>query len=400
MQIYNLTINKSKLSTAGEVRQFSVEGGVNSEFFLQVASSNSTFYDFKTKTFTSSFGVNNNLKVTLNSVKYVSSITFPSGTNNYNFLLIPDPSSLTTISRNRKSIIETVSQVANTTLSISSATAETSSYKTLPSALTVVDNPGSMKTVDTDLNITVENVETDTNGFGLRLIRQPVDSDFIFETTENVLENPLGDAVSSNRVVVADATGIGVGMTLVFHKGTTAPTAGTVVTAIRDNTLEFNNNVAFENGETMKFKAIGGRAICEATGLTRFQYTNTEAVGNTITRLVRADGSVADEATDGSNAKVAINGTYGLSGGSHVTFTGAGVDNTSTNNINVVTASETEGLFTCDVAQSLTAGTVLTFKGSSQNINIRGTILTVGQPAFDATVSLQLDNFITVGTAS
>ena len=257
-----------------------------------------------------------------------------------------------------------------------------------------------MQTVDTSLDITVENVETDANGFGLRLIRQPVDGDFIFETTENVLENPLGDAVSSNKVIIADTTGIGVGMALVFHKGTTAPTAGTVVTAIRDNTLQFNNNVAFENGETMKFKATGGRAICEATGLTRFQYTNTETIGNTITRLVRADGSVGDEATDGSNAKVAINGTYGLSGGSHVTFTGASVNNTSTNNINAVTAGETDGLFTCDVAQSLTAGTILTFSGSSQNINIRGTIKTVGQPAFDATVSLQLDNFITVGTAS
>tara|TARA_Y100001937_G_scaffold12163_1_gene15389 strand:- start:1419 stop:2621 length:1203 start_codon:yes stop_codon:yes gene_type:complete len=400
MKVNSLNINNNNVNPSGEVRRFNVNGNVGAEFFVFVANNSNGFYNFKTQTFSNSFNKETIIKEKLTSNSFSSFIRFPSATSTYNIVVVPNPTTETTID---STVLNTqLSQIANTTLTFSLVTANTSTYKTFPSDVTVTGDSTSSAKYTSSIDWTVENVETDANGFGLRLTRQPVDSDWYHEVTEAIVTNPAGDGVASNTVTVADTTGIVKGITLHFTKGTTAATAGRVVTKVDavNGTISFNGTEDFEEGETMTFRAKGAKIIARSIGVTKMAFTPGTATTTKITKTVRADGSVADEATDGSNAKIAIDGTYGLSGGSHVTFTGVGVDNSSTNNINVVTASSSAGLFTCDVAQSLTAGTVLTFSGSSRFVNILGVFTVTGFPSSNATIKLDIDNFITPGTAS
>ena len=400
MKVNSLNINNNNINPNGEVRKFTVGGDMGAEFFVFVANNSNGFYNFKTKTFSNSFTRESIIKQKLGSNSFTSHVKFPSATSTYNIVVVPNPTTKTTID---STVLNTqLSQIANTTLTFSLVTANSSTYKTFPSDVTVTGDSTSSATYTSSIDWTVENVETDANGFGLRLTRQPLDTDWYYEFTEAIITNPAGDGVASDKVTVADTTGIVPGVTLHFTKGTTAATAGIVVKTVdaTNGLITFSGTEEFEDGETMTFRAKGAKVIAKSIGLTALSFIPGTATTKTITKTVRADGGVADEATDGSNAKIAVDGTYGLSGGSHVTFTGVGVDNSSTNNINVVTASSSAGLFTCDVAQSLTAGTVLTFKGSSRFVTILGTFTAIGFPNSNATIKLDIDNFITPGTAS
>ena len=400
MKVNSLNINNNNINPSGEVRKFTIGGDMGAEFFVFVANNSNGFYNFKTKTFSNSFTRESIIKQKLGSNSFTSHVKFPSATSTYNLVVVPNPTTKTTID---STVLNTqLSQIANTTLTFSLVTANSSTYKTFPSDVTVTGDSTSSATHTSSIDWTVENVETDANGFGLRLTRQPVSTDWYYEFTEAIITNPAGDGVASDKVTVADTTGIVPGVTLHFTKGTTAATAGRIVKTVdaTNGLITFNGTEEFEDGETMTFRAKGTKIIANSIGLSKLTFSPGTATTTTITKTVRADGSVADEATDGSNAKIAVDGTYGLSGGSHVTFNGVGVDNSSTNNINVVTASSSAGLFTCDVAQELTAGTVLTFKGSSRFVNILGSFKATGFPNSNATIKLDIDNFITPGTAS
>jgi len=400
MKVNSLNINNNNINPSGEVRKFNINGDIGAEFFVFVANNSNGFYNFRTQVFSNSFTRESIIKQKLGSNSFTSYVRFPSATSTYNVVVVPNPTTETTID---STVLNTqLNQISNTTLTFSLVTANSSTYKTFPSDVTVTGDSTSSATYTPSIDWTVENVETDANGFGLRLTRQPVDTDWYHEVTEAIVTNPAGDGVASDKVSVADTTGIIPGITLHFTKGTTTATAGRVVKTVdaTNGRITFNGTEEFEDGETMTFRAKGAKVIAKSIGVTKIKFTPGTATTTTITKTVRADGSVADEATDGSNAKIAVDGTYGLSGGSHVTFSGVGVDNSSTNNINVVTASSSAGLFTCDVAQSLTAGTVLTFSGSSRFVNILGTFKITGLPNSNATIKLDIDNFITPGTAS
>jgi len=398
MNIYSLSISNKGLNPSGETRKFKVGADVGASAIIQVVSSSGTFYNFKTKTFSSEFNNETKIEHTFISSIYENFIKFPAATQNYNVIVLPNPRTDTILSE--KVLNTKIEQVANTVLTFALKTSNSSTYKTFPTSVTSTATPSSTEKRIVDFDYTVENVETDANGFGLRLTRQPKENSFTTDITAVIAENPRGDGNPSFQITAADTTGLVVGSTLIFTKGTTAATAGVTITDIKGQTVTFSGLEEFEDGETITVRARGSKAIASALGLSGISFNFGTVTDTTITKTVRADGSVADEATDGSNAKIAVDGTYGLSGGSHVTFTGVGVDNSSTNNINVVTASSSAGLFTCDVAQSLTAGTVLTFKGSSRFVNIPGTITLTGSPRVNSTIDLNIDDFITPGTAS
>tara|TARA_Y100001937_G_scaffold9782_1_gene12031 strand:+ start:8901 stop:10097 length:1197 start_codon:yes stop_codon:yes gene_type:complete len=398
MNIYSLSISNKGLNPNGETRKFKVGADIGASAIIQVVSSSGTFYNFKTKTFSSEFNNETKIEHTFISSIYENFIKFPAATQNYNVIVLPDPKTDTILSE--KVLNTEIEQVSNTVLTFSLTTDNSSTYKTFPTSVTSTATPSSTEKRTVNFDYTVENVETDANGFGLRLTAQPTEKEVFTDITAVIAENPRGDGVSSFKINVTDTTGLVVGSTLIFTKGTTAATAGVTITNIKGQSVTFSGSEEFEDGETITVRARGSKAIKKALGLNNIAFNFGTASDTKITKTVRADGSVADEATDGSNAKIAVDGTYGLSGGSHVTFTGVGVDNSSTNNINVVTASSSAGLFTCDVAQSLTAGTVLTFKGSSRFVNIPGNITITGSPRVNSTIKLDLDKFITPGTAS
>jgi len=408
--ISNISIATANLPASGQQRKLAVQGQTGASFMLQVSSSNNQFYNFETRTFTSDFISKNNLKVTLNSQKIDINILFPAATNVVYFL-IATPIDDTTISGRSNAFITQIGSISNTTLTIAASTASTAKYSSSP-AFANVDFVGtSYASINSKLNVskTITNATTDANSNGLFLTKPNLNPlDFFSVQTENVSSNPAGDATSSLTVVVADLSNLVEGMTLFYHKGTTAPTANTFIKSIdaATKTLTFNNAVAFENGETMTFRAVGLKLINKSLNS---NITLKKEVKPNIISLIKEVFTTVRTAPSNANI-INVGATQGIPGGSTAQFFGFKVNNSSTNNVNAVTpdpdGTDTDGVITCDVNQTLTVGTKLIFTPVNKkhilttSASVNFDLIITKLPPADATIFLNLDNFVTPGAAS
>jgi len=396
--INSFNIDQSDLPALSTNRNFSIEGDQGAELILQVVNSSQQFYNFLTRSFTGVFNSENNLNVVLGSSDYNNSIVFPAaGETTYTVLLLTGASKDTEINigyrKNSHSV--NITQVANSTLTFTPLSATSSKYGDMPFNITSVTSPGVFNATKS-LSWDLLGALSDTNGFGLRLIRQPIDTDWYFQTTEVILSNPIGDTVSNNQVVVSDLTDIGTGMELIFHKGTTAPAAATIITAIDllTKTITFSTSTAFEDGETMTLRANGSSVIQKAIGANiDFSNFNANTTSATSTKLTKKITSTA------TNSTVPLDGTYGISGGGFVTLSGAGIRNTGSNTVQSVNAGEADGTIVLQIAQSVKAGTVVSFKGSTLTVSVVNTFTINSHPSANKTIYLNLDNFITPGVS-
>ena len=157
--------------------------------------------------------------------------------------------------------------------------------------------------------------------------------------------------------------------------------------------------VAFEDTETMTFRAYG-QYISDAIGLS-LNFTATSLLPHTLTHTVRANVS--------NSTSITLNSTHGVSGGNVAAYTGLGVDSSSTNFITSVTPDcpdpsdgtlDNDGVMVVQKAQTLTAGTVLTFIKVFKKISFGQSIQITKYPSSNVNIYLDLDRLITVGTAS
>ena len=396
--ITSFNIDQSDLSALSTNRQFSIDGDQGAELILQVFNSSQQFYNFTTRSFTTVFNSENNLNVVLNNGTYNNSIAFPAASGvTYTMLLLTGSNEDTEINigyvKNSHSV--TIDQVGNSTLTFTPLSAASSNYGDMPTSITSVASPGifsATKSLIWDL----PGVLSDARGFGLRLIRQPIDTDWYFQTTEAILSNPLGDTVSNNKVVVSDLTDIGTGMELIFHKGTTAPAATTVITAIdlTTKTITFSTSTAFEDGETMTLRAKGSSVIQKAIGANiDFSNFNANVVSATSAELTKKVSATA------SGNDIPLVGTYGISGGGFVTMSGVGIKNTDSNTVQIVTAGNLDGSILTEEAQLVKVGTKMYFTGSTLTVSVANTFTINSHPSANKTIYLNLDNFITPGVS-
>tara|TARA_R110002167_G_scaffold317177_1_gene522851 strand:- start:144 stop:1397 length:1254 start_codon:yes stop_codon:yes gene_type:complete len=417
MKINKFNIDTSDMPTARTPRQFTITGDKGAEFELVVlqnpgsSSAHTLYYDFANSAFeTGHNDLHNNLKVKLSSLSYVNSIIFPSGGGDYVIKLMTING--TEISNsNSKVITKSISKAAsNTTITFKPGSADTTYYQTLPTSTSVgaVSDTGIV-----NFSWSVLNSTTDAKSFGFKLTEAEIatfDSTYwYFQTTENVADNPAGDGEDSLTVTIADTADLCVGMELKYHKGTTVPTnkagsavGATGITAIDTSTkiVTFSKAVAFEDGETMTFRAYGRTFINDAIGLD-FTPSNVSKSTTLLTKTVEARDGVT-ETTDGSSANIALPNTLGIGVGFN--YKGLGVNNVSSNLITSVTpdgdGSGNDGLMVVELAQLLAVGTVLTFSQTLSQIDFEG-IITISQyPSADQTINLDLDKILTVGAGS
>jgi len=399
--ITSFNIDQSDLSALSTDRQFSIEGDQGAELILQVVNSSQQFYNFITRSFTAAFNSENNLNVALNGGTYNDSIVFPAASGaTYTILLLTGSNEDTEINigyrKNSHSV--NITQVGDSTLTFTPLSATSAKYGSMPANVTSVASPGVFNATKS-LSWDLPGAESDANGFGLRLIRQPIDTDWYFQTTEVILSNPLGDTVSNNQVVVSDLTDIGTGMELIFHKGTTAPAATTIITAIdlTTKTITFSRSPAFEDGETMTLRAKGSNVIQKAIGanidFSNFNASTTSATSAELTKIVRATSS---------NNNIALVGTYGVSGGGFVLMHAVGIKNTGENTVQVVTADDAaggNGSVLTQETQGIKIGTSILFEGSTLTVSVVNTFTINSHPSANKTIYLNLDNFITPGVS-
>ena len=393
-KINSFSILKSNIPASGESRQFTITGDVGAEFMLQVfdASTPIKFYNFNSKSFSVGFNSEKNLRVNMTSGSFSGFIKFPATTSTYTILLFAAPDTDTELvggfkSKHMHSV--SISQPADVQLTFGLSTVNTNTYSTSPPAsnITSTISPTYTATNTVDIDWTVNNKETDANGFGLRLgDEQPHDSYWFFEETETVDGNNSDD---TSIVVVDDTTNLIVGMELKYITGTTAPGAATYITNVDTSTktLTLSRNQALTDGHTMTFRAYGSQLIEDVLGLT-INFGSGQLTPTALTKTVRSTSSGND---------IALNGTYGVAGGGFVEISGAFIVNTSENKIQVVTPSSSAGGITMQVGQVVKQGSIIHFTGCTQQVNIN-TQITISQfPSSNNTIYLDLDKFITPG---
>ena len=396
--ITNFEIDESDLQETTSLRQFSVVGEKDAEFMLQVVNSSQEFYNFNTRSFTSAFTSRNNLSVKMKDNVHRGSILFPASASGgtYTILLMTTADDDTQLSfgQGKNSNITTIVQNAEATLTFTVATANTNNYTTWSSGdnITSTGSPNTTVSIAKTLDWTLTNASNDTYGFGLRLTRQPISTDWYFETTETV----DGAVTSSTEIIVDDLTDLATGMYVTGISGGSSLSGTPTITAIDTGLkkLTMSSAQTFVNNTVLTFQARGQKVIQKAIGanidFTNFKSTTTSAVAAELTKTVHTTASSSD---------ILLNGTYGISGGGFVTISGRGIKNTDANTVQVVTASSSAGGITMEEAQTVNAGTKIYFKGSTRSIDIDNTFTIRSYPSANKTIYLNLDNFITPGVS-
>lgn len=395
--ITNVQINTSKLSSIAQKRSLRVEGDDSAKFLITIVSSSTTttYYNFNTNVFTSDFTTQNILKQSITAGSYSTDIFFPASTSaTYTVQVLPDPEDNTKTYDNRGAFLKTISQVGNTTVTLSLASrSNPNNYKSFPSDVVLTGNAAG-GSASVNLSYLIENAETDAGGFGLFFNNDTTLSEgsIYFTTTETV----DGATSSSKTFVVDDITDIGIGSQIVSISGGGSLTGSPTVTSIKDKTIELNTAQTFPDGNTLTFVAVGPNNIFNATGCKIKVNNFSFPLFTKVVTTVRAGGS---------STTVNVNGTYGIPGGSTAQFFGNNVDNSSDNDINVVTASSSAGSFTCDTAQSLTTASKLDIVSKdssltlSKNVTTTGSMIVNAFPAVNKTINIDVDTFLTPGVS-
>ena len=405
MLINSLNISLSNLPKEGGSRGFSVIGERGASFILQVIRlSDGHFYNFKSKTFAAGFTNNNNLKAVLASSRYSDSILFPSNAARdladqdeiYNIILLPNPATETSISGSKNIIRKSIVQAVDRELKFTAKADVAATYTSTPpdTSVTVTGNPSGTYKRTLSLDWTFSNTQTDANGFGLRLIRQPNENDFRYKVGHTV--NGEVDPAST-LVVLDDVTDLAVGMALVSGASSGTPVIKAIDTITKTVTL--SSSSTFSDGASVTFDAIGMTAISKATGIS-VKFNELTATATELTKTVRDGGIHVTDAVDGNSATISLNGTYGIAGGNHVGIRGLNVNNSSANKVTSVSPHTSQGSIVVQANQTLTAGTKLYFDGCAQEIKIKGSIEVTGFPSSNVEIFFMTDNFITPGAAS
>ena len=394
-KIYSLQIDLSDMPTEETVRSFTVTGNEGSEFIMYVTQDDTIkYYDWVDESFELGHNnKNNNLRVTLTNINYNGAIKFPSGGGTYTVKLIAIPGTETQ-GLNKYVISKSITKEAsNPVVTFTAATTTAANYATFP---TTTSTGGSTSVDNFDFDWDIVNASTDAGGFGLRLTGSytKIDDRLWYFTTTDTVD---GAITSSTKVVVDDITDIVVGM-IISSVTTSSLTGLPTILHIDTETKTLTLNIAqtFADGITLTFKAIGSKVIKDAIGLDVVFTKYPTVEGTVLTQNVRANVS--------SSTTVTLSKTHGIAGGNLIGYSGVGVNNSSSNLITSVTpdpgGGDGDGLMVVQLAQTLTAGTVLTFNDVFKTINFVGNIVINSYPNANRTIYLNIDKLITVGAAS
>jgi len=309
-KITNFIIDRSSLTEAGSTRAFTVNGEKDAEFTLQVfnsptgASDLLDFYDFASLSFTAGFVSTNNLNVKMTSNSYSGVIKFPTNASGdtYTILLLtqPDKDTELTFGPGKNSHSTTIVQYANSTLTFTPTTTTSGSYQTFPTSVTSTGSVAIPSNITEPLDWDIKNTASDAKGFGLRLTRQPIDTDWYFTTTDvvnNLLDGTIegvystvdGATSSSTRVVLDEEHTFAAGGPIrvgdyVYGTGVTGGTTVTAVDPDGDNTKELTISAAMSisDGVTLTFVTPTTRlTVDDLTDLVEGMYiTAVSGAGN------------------------------------------------------------------------------------------------------------------------
>ena len=412
-KINNLLVDTSEMPSAITSRKITINGEIGAKFTLQIIGNSSSssamtkYYDFTLNTFTSGhISAGNNLTVTMSSRKHVKDIIFPSDSNftTYVVKLITSEGTEVIRSNNKTVITKTIEkQTVKAVITFQAASlASPLNYATTPTGTTSSGALTDTGSVNFDWTITNTSTDLTPKGFGFlfKAGYQELNEKALYvKTTTNVVGNSSG---SVNVITVDSLTDIVVGSYIWSGTGVESPVRITAID-IENKILALSGTVTSDNTDTLTVKSYGIESIRDAIGVTLAFNAVSGGVGNSprfiptaLTKTVR--GTV-------SNSKnVTLTDTLGIAGKNLVTYTGFGVDNSSSNRVVSVTedydGTDGDGKVVVEANQTLSEGTELRFEGSLATLRILGGISINGYPSANKTIYFDLDEALSVGTAT
>ena len=426
MKIKAFNINRDDFSHLATNRSFTIFGDDEAVFSLQLReNTNGTWYNFKTKTFSSynyydSENRLNNQK--LNGGSFSSSFQFPSNGsgNTYTIYLFTDPHFDTEIdggmSDNPNLYTTTLTQIQRTQITVSvKMPGNDAKYNSADVTAASSTSTGSLiqsGTTSIDVDWNFRGAVTATNSFGFTLTDQPSEEDFMWRKTVTV----DGTTSSSTTVVLANVDNLAVGMTAVaVTSGSLSGTPSITAIDVPTKTVTLSSAQSFSNGITLTFQANGSDQILGAiglgftienftSGLTDSSYNYYDDGGTKATEsyhTVRSAPSNSTTVTVGGQV-----GTRGIAAGA--TVRAIGFTNTSANAIQTVNEdhdASNDGNIVMQINQNqssttLNTGTKLFIDGSSLYANVKGRINITSYPAENQTIYLDMNKILTPGADS
>jgi len=424
-------INTSKKQIPHKATSVSVQvtGDSDAVFSLKVTrSSDGRYYNFETNAFEVTYTSKSRL-ANLNPGSFKVNFPAAAGGDTYTVNVFPEPHFDTKLNFRANELhysttitqhaIGTITFATDTSISTVSSTAIGTSIGSVIDRFSGNSRP---TIVMNDLKLTVP-LATGNHGVFITsptIASEPKNgtwdsSALYWTTTKNILDNPAGDGVSGNTVVVADLTSLVVGMELIYHKGTTAPSSATTISSIDTDTktITFSTSSAFEDGETMTFRAYGSNLINKAIGI------GLELTYATC-RLGQESTTVKTAIASGTPTALVVFGSQGISKGATVrskfvdNFSDtdpcsissiSGISGTANSTINItqgVFAATTTATFSppAGVNVPIRVSTILYVDGSSADIYLSGTISISKHPTVVQNIYVDISKIFTIGTAS
>jgi len=392
--IKSIKLDLSNLPHSGGTRTIKVAGDQGASFTVKVIGP-AGYYNFSSRDFDAGESTRSSFKGVIGNSGINIPIKFPdqgsaTAWNSYEYrvYVYPDVHKGVQISSSvgdQNLFYGTIKQLENRVVTFL-LKSSSDSFTTVTSKTSTGNNASNVTNV-LKLDQDITNTATDAAGFGLILTRQPVETDFVFITTDTV----NGATTSSNKVVVDDLTDIGVGMIIhgIAGGGSLVGTPTILEIDEANKELTLSSAQTLPDGNTLNFRAVGLDAIRSATGIgfTFEKLSVTET--NKISKTVR---------TTASGTTINLNGTYGISKGA--TISGVNIVNTSANAVQSVSASSSAGSITMQVSQTVKAGSKIYFHGCTDTIRLKGNIIIDQYPKRNRTIYFVIDNFITAGTGS
>tara|TARA_R100000231_G_scaffold74885_3_gene58448 strand:+ start:7063 stop:8355 length:1293 start_codon:yes stop_codon:yes gene_type:complete len=427
--INNIIFNTSAMTSALTVRQFTVVGDPGAQFTMTATNEDSHFYNFSEEV-----DKNGDLKVALaftatpdrldvktldESGSYTGSIQFPAITDDDHYYItlyaVNDTVLNANLSTNKVYILPKIYKYKDTTVTFSlSSAASSGSYNTLPSNVTVTGISSSIDSgIVTPVTASINwPVSLSTSQF--IIAKQLSDSDFEFTTTTTTTS--ASDATGETHYIEVadisklssrmDVSGTGIASNSIvrqvipgykdYNKSSDLEDVYTIpkikstnaegVEIISDSpggTIIISNSSTWNSGVTLTF--TGSNENLETFNNTVLEFSNLTLTLDPV--VTTTDDTVSNSTT------IPLTSTDGIKAADTVLMTGIGVTDSSPH-VDAVSAGVN---ITASSAQTLENGQTVTFTGSSRNATITADIKVLQYGIDDVTITLALDNILTVG---
>ena len=427
-KINNVILDTSSMASAKTTKSFSVIGEPGAQFTMTVTNEDNHFYNFSEE-----LDKDGNLKVSLAftatpdrlgiktigaSGVYNGSIQFPAITDDDHYYVtlyaVNGHSLNSTLSSNEIYTLPKIYKYKDTTITFSlSSSASSGSYNTLPSNVTATGASTSSTAVFPSQTTKSINWPISLSTSQFVIARQPTIADFEFTTTTTTISSSdiTGETI---YIQVADISKLSVRMAVSGSGIASNSIIREIIPGYKNynksSDLEDVYEVPVQKGTNEEDKEIiqqstGGTIVISnasswASGITLTftsgindieDFNGTVLDVSNLALTIDPVVTTTDSAVSNSTT-IPITSTDGVKASSNTIISGVGI--TGAPHVDAVSAGVN---VTASAAQTIENGQTITFTGSSRNATVTADIKVLQYGQDDLTLTLALDNILTVG---